>query len=140
MIQLLLLCVIFAVIPKGEPEDTGLIFEPEHKIEEPAPGEAYTETIDIPGYGNMTLSEKKKEIQLINPEDNSVYFVYTLSEGDTEVYKTDAILPGNSVMADLWSILDAGDHDITIAVSTYDVETEETCNGTAQTVNIMIEK
>lgn len=143
LLLLLLLCGVLAFLPKGgttEPEKPGLTFEEEHKIEEPEPGEAYTETIDIPGYGKMDLTEKKKEAQLINPEGNTVYFVYTLSENGTEVHKTDAILPGNSVMVDLWSKLDAGEHDITFAVETYDTETEESCNGTAQTVKVVVTK
>lgn len=118
----------------------GLEFEPPHDIVEEDKREAVTETIEIPGYPNITLSESKKELQLINPEGNTVYFMYIILEGDTEIYRTKAILPGNSVMCDLYSKLDSGTHTLTLSVVTYDVDTQAGCNGADQDILVTIEK
>lgn len=141
LLFLLIFLIIFTLwIRRPTDDKPGLKFETEHAIEEPEERSAYTETIDVPGYSRVILNSSKKEMQLVNPEGNSVYFMYTLTEGDEEIHKTDAILPGNSVMVDLWSKLDAGDHQVLLSISTFDIETEEACNGTSQRVTVVVEK
>ncbi len=142
LLPLILMFLIFirltSVTPQPEVPDFSV--EPEHAIEEAPVRKSYTETIDIPGYQKATLTSENKEIQLINPAGNSVFFIYTVLADGEEIYKTDGILPDNSVMADLWSLLDAGDHNVTLSISTFDLEDKEPCNGSSQDIVVTVEK
>lgn len=140
LIVLVILALLFAkrnVAPKNE-----LDFEDDKKIEaEDNTTEASTEYIDVPGYSNLQVTSEKKTVRLINPEDNTVYFVYQInSDNGKMIYKTKAIKPGNMVEVDLYSILSSGDHTVNIVVNTYDVDTQEVCNGTTQQVMINVVK
>lgn len=96
--------------------------------------EAYTESITIPGYSDWTITKKSPSVRLKNPEDNTVYMVYTISENDNIIYKTKAIKPGNMIELNLKELLSVGEHDLSIQIETYDITTEESCNGSTQTI------
>ncbi len=97
--------------------------------------EANTESIEIPGYAEMHLDETKKEIQLINPEGNTVYFVYTIKdEADNVIYESQAIEPNKMISVNLYDLLEIGEHKLFFAISTYDIETKTPCNGATQEV------
>lgn len=100
--------------------------------------EPILETIDIPGYADMTLDASYRDINLKNPEGNTVYFVYTLSENDEVVYETNAIIPGEMVKVDAYELLGTGEHDLMISIATYDVETEGSCNGASQEIKVTV--
>ena len=126
-------------VSSDEPKQT-LEFEDGEDIPEPTYQEAIVETIDIPGYSDLTLDAEKPGINLTNPEGNTVYFVYRISEGENVIYETKAIEPGKMVPVDLLDDLSAGQHDITLEIMTYDVETQSTCNGTMQTISVTVNK
>ena len=94
--------------------------------------ESMSESVEIPGYTNFEVSNKKPTVKLSNPESNTVYMVYTILENDNLVYKTKAIKPGNMVELNLKELLDKGNHNLTIQINTYDLDTEEACNGATQ--------
>ena len=48
--------------------------------------QASTEMIEIPGYSNLTISKEFPEVRLVNPEGNTVYLQYTISENGEEKY------------------------------------------------------
>lgn len=96
-------------------------------------------TIAIPGYANLTVSKENSAVRLVNPEENTVYLKYALYEGDALVCETKAIKPGNMYEAELFGILGKGDHELSFVISTYDIETEEMCNGATQRVNLLVE-
>lgn len=142
----LLLGLLFGLLffggrPENKPVDNkpSLEFEQGEDIPEPEFHDAIVETIDIPGYSDMTLSDTKPAVNLTNPEGNTVYFVYRLSEGETVIHETKAIEPGKMVQLDLKSLLSVGEHEITFEIMTYDVTTQTTCNGTVQTVSVTIQ-
>ena len=73
-------------------------------------------------------------LSLINPEENTVYLVYTIYENNEQIAATKAIKPGNMTDINLKDILSTGEHSLTIKINTYDIETHESCNGATQTI------
>ena len=101
--------------------------------------EANSESTQIPGYTDLYVSAENPEIQLINPEGNTVYFQYTISENDTTIFETKAIAPNKMVTCNLKELLPVGEHTLNFSISTYDIETEAACNGATQEVKLTVE-
>ena len=102
--------------------------------------EANAESIDIAGYANIYLNEEQKTVNLINPKGNTVYFKYVISdEAGNVLIETDLIAPNQMVEKDLYSLLDKGEHTLSFAISTFDVDTQEPCNGAVTEVKTVIE-
>jgi hypothetical protein len=100
--------------------------------------EAVIETISIPGFYDMTITEQNPELNLTNPEGNTVYLVYRISNGDDVIYESQAIPPGKMLTPDIRELLSPGSYSLTFDVMTYDTETQAECNGTSQTVNVTV--
>ena len=63
-------------------------------------GEKNTDTIDIPGYGSITLKADASEqsVNLYNPEQNTCYFRMTLLLSDgTQLWQSGLIEPGKGI-------------------------------------------
>ena len=63
-------------------------------------GEKNTDTIDIPGYGSITLKADSAEqsVNLYNPEQNTCYFRITLLLSDgTQLWQSGLIEPGKGI-------------------------------------------
>ena len=63
-------------------------------------GEKNTDTIDIPGYGSITLKADAAEqsVNLYNPEQNTCYFRMTLLLSDgTQLWQSGLIEPGKGI-------------------------------------------
>lgn len=82
----------------------------------------------IPGYGHECLHAENKELYLVNPDRNQVYFQYEIEIKNKVIYKSDLIPPNKMVKANLYSVLDAGDYDTILHISTFDIHTNEPCN------------
>ena len=96
---------------------------------------ANSESIEIPGYAEMHLDAEQKEIQLINPENNTVYFVYTIKDDtDNILYESQAIEPNKMIPVNLYDLIDIGEHKLFFSISTYDIDTQAPCNGATQEV------
>lgn len=105
-------------------------------------GEASVESITIPGYAAITVSSDSPTVQLINPDGNTVNMVYTISYNDDIIYETDGAVPaGKAVEADFYQLFDgkAGSYDLTFQISTYDITTNQPCNGATQAVTLTIQ-
>lgn len=99
------------------------------------------ETITIPGYSVLYVDESSKTVRLVNPEENTVYLQYSILKDEDTIYSTKGIKPGNMVEADLYSALKdygTGEYALSFIISSYDVDTQETCNGATQTVYITV--
>ena len=96
--------------------------------------------ISIPGYKKIIVDNNNPNIKLVNPSDNDVYFVYTITNIETEkvIYKTNAIKPGNMIELNIKNILDAGEYSLSFQIDTYDYETQVACNGAVQKVSLYI--
>lgn len=100
---------------------------------------ASSESIEIPGYAEMYLDKDNKEILLINPKGNTVYFVYTVNdESGNKIYETKAIEPNKAVSVNLYDELKVGEHKLSFVIATYDIETKAPCNGATQEVTVII--
>lgn len=101
--------------------------------------QASSESIEIPGYAEMHLDAGNKEIQLINPKGNTVYFVYEIKdEGGKTIYESKAIEANKAVNANLYDALGVGEHKLSFVISTYDVKTKASCNGATQDVIVIV--
>lgn len=152
LISVAVVCIIGAILmftqpqkqidinPDGVPTDLQIANGQEWDGNLPQNGEQTTasaESIEIPGYAEMHLSAENKEIQLINPKDNTVYFVYTIKDDDDNViYESQAIEPNKMISVNLYDLLEVGEHKLFFAISTYDIETKAPCNGATQEVAV----
>lgn len=103
--------------------------------------QASTESISIPGYSDLYVSADNPSIELINPDNNTVYMVYTVSYKDKVIYETDGVIPaGKMVDANFYELFNKkqGAYDVVFQISTYDVETNAPCNGATQHVTINV--
>ena len=102
--------------------------------------EASSESIAIPGYGQLVLSEKTQKVSLINPNGNTVIMVYTLYKDDGNIYQTKGLAPGKVNECNLYELLGGvkGTYKVQFKIETYDVETFEPCNGATQDVEVII--
>lgn len=96
------------------------------------------DSISIPGYGNLQISESSQNVRLVNPSENTVYLDYKLSENGEEIFDSKAIAPGKMVECNLYDLLTQGSHTVTFAINTYDIDTHEACNGSTQDVSVTV--
>lgn len=97
--------------------------------------------IDIPVFSEIYIYEDDPNVYLNNPEYNNVYFQFKVSDTDGNVlYDEDVkVEPGKALPVDFYSILGKGEHEVAIDISTFDIETGETCNGAHQMAKIIAE-
>ena len=99
------------------------------------------EYVEVPSlYSTYDLTDKSKEVYLINPEGNSVYFKYILFIDGVEIYSTGYIQPGKMVRANLYDILDSGSYKVKAVVITIDIETYAVCDGANLSTIVNIRK
>ena len=100
-----------------------------------------TEAIEVPGFdSNYVINESNPSIYLINPENNTVLFRFTLFINGTQIYQSEYIPPNKMVTPDLYSSLDKGTYNLTIQMDTLDIETLEPCNSVSQKTVIQVVK
>lgn len=100
-----------------------------------------TEAIEVPGFdSSYVINKANPTIYLINPENNTVLFRFTLFVNGTQIYQSDYIPPNKMVTPDLYSSLDEGKYNLTIQMDTLDIETLETCNSVSQETVIQVVK
>ena len=102
--------------------------------------QATAESIEIPGYSELYVNKENPNIQLINPEGNTVYFVYTIKENEKIIYETKAIEPNKMVDVNLKDMLSIGEHNLSFIISTFDIETQAACNGATQEVKVVVQE
>lgn len=103
------------------------------KITQPDSG-----AIEIPCYFDLYL-KTNEPLKLINPAENTVYFVYTIYENGEQIYKSKAIAPDTMILSRLPYLLPVGEHNLTFDISTFDIETQEPCNGAQMEVKLTTE-
>ena len=100
--------------------------------------------IQIPGYGEITVTEGSESIDmsLVNPEENPCYFQFTLTVTDDNeeviLYESELVEPGKAVKTfDVENLPEAGDYDMTIKISTYSLDDGETRMNGAEVATIL---
>ena len=144
ILLLLLLLIIFMTAFKAcngnvpiDDVSKPLEFEQNMPIADMEP-EAIVEMIDIPGFTDLQISDSNPSIKLKNPENNTVHFIYRLSENGNVIHETKAIQPGNMAQVNLASLLSKGEHNVLFEIMTYDVDTKTACNGSSQLVKVVV--
>ena len=100
-----------------------------------------TEAIEVPGFdSSYVINEANPTIYLVNPENNTVLFQFTLFVNGTQIYQSDYIPPNKMVTPDLYSSLDEGTYNLTIQMDTLDIESLEPCNSVSQETIIQVVK
>ena len=94
--------------------------------------------IEIPGYANLIVSTASPNVQLVNPDSNDVYFIYTITEDGNEIYTSKAIEPAKMIDVPLGTMLGAGEHTCTFDISCIDIATQSPCNGGVMQVDILV--
>ena len=99
------------------------------------------EYFELQGFGQLQIDNNNRNINLINPKDNKVYLEYKVTNGETVLFETELINPGNMVQYDVFSCLDAGEHTLTYIINVYDIETLDTLwSGIKQEQNVFIKE
>lgn len=76
---------------------------------------------ELVGFGQLELNENNRNLNLINPSENSVYLSFDVIYNDDVLYQTKLIEPGKMEQYDVYSCLDAGKHTITYSINVYDI-------------------
>lgn len=135
LLLLLLLSVNFSEDLFNIAETTGIINETNTPV-----NSSITETTKIPGYSNIILNSEKPNINLSNPEGNTVYMVYDIQDEEgNSIFTSNAIPAGQMLPVDMYSKLSKGSHKVKFTITTFDSETKAQCNGATQEVDIIIE-
>lgn len=99
------------------------------------------EAIKIPGTKSYYLiTEEQPEINLINPENNTVYFKYTIIVDNEVIHSTNWIEPNKMVKVNLWELLDEGTYNAEFHIDTLDCIKETPCTSSNLVAKISIEK
>lgn len=94
----------------------------------------------IPGFVPLEITKDDPYIQLGNPKENTVYFIYQIVDDKTKktVYQTNAIKPGKAVEWNPYEQLKKGKYKLNIIISTYDLKTSRGCNGAKQQMDLTL--
>ena len=87
--------------------------------------------IQIPGYESIVIPAGTKDVsvELVNPEENQVYFQisFYLPETDETIYTSDLIRPGQHLYEiTLDKEMEAGEYPLTVKYSTFTADEEMT--------------
>lgn len=93
--------------------------------------------IQIPGYKSITIpaGEKEVSVELMNPEENTVYFQisFYLPETEETIYTSKMIKPGQHLYEiTLEKEMEAGEYPLTVQYATYSADGEMTPRNSAE--------
>lgn len=109
--------------------------------------ETEEEMIEFPGFTKVVVNEANQEIQLYNFPENTVYFVYTITDATTGdvVFTTDAIAPGNATKWNVYETLGEGTHTVVIETMAWELVQDSSevgwnfCQGLRNTVQVIVQ-
>ena len=143
--------VIGAVIWQGTRPGEVTNFNKSFEAEQQAPGEESTQSagaaagIQIPGYKSITIPAGTKDVsvELMNPEENKVYFEisFYLPETDETIYTFDLLRPGQHIYdITLDREMEAGEYPLTVRYATYSADEEmQPRNGAEVNCTLIVE-
>lgn len=100
--------------------------------------DTYTELM---GFGELEINSDFHDIYLINPKDNDVYLSFDVIYDDETLYQSGLIEPGKMEEFDIYDRLDAGRHELTYSISSYELGTKALLwSGIRQNQQILIIK
>ena len=91
------------------------------------------ESIRFPGYPEITIDAGREDIPIVltNPETNPCYFQFSISlDGGDPIYESEWVKPGDAIRGfDLTTAIEPGDYEMSIAIATKSLDTQENMNG-----------
>ncbi|BBF41347.1 hypothetical protein lbkm_0021 [Lachnospiraceae bacterium KM106-2] len=102
------------------------------------------EGIKIPGYGEISVSEGAKEMEmaLVNPKDNPCYFQFTVlisvEEKQVTLYESQLIEQGRAITVfPVENLPSAGDYKMKVKINTYSLKDRKTPLNGAQVNTVL---
>lgn len=119
-----------------EEETTGIV----ETIAESKPEESnfVPDTMDIPGFSDITVSSDSKNVLLYNPMNNKCMLGYQILSGSACIYESNMIMPGEFEAADIYNKLIKGVYRIKILTTGYTMQ-GESLNSVSQSVILKVE-
>lgn len=138
-----LLFLFFRIKTKAkirEEETTGIVETiAETVIQTEADTEIFIpDTMDIPGFSDISVSSENQNIVLYNPKDNKCMLGYRITSGSLCIYESEKIMPGKIETADIYNSLDKGIYRVKILTTGYTLDGKE-LNSVSQSVIIYVE-
>lgn len=104
-----------------------------------------TAGIQIPGYTSITIAADTTDVsvELVNPEENNVYFQisFYLPDTDETIYTSDLIKPGQTIYdITLERAMEVGEYDMTVIYSTFTADDEMSPRNGAEVNTTLIVK
>jgi len=99
------------------------------------------EYIKFPGYNDMTYTDPSQTLNLYNPKENGVYFIFTVEEPGTGemIWESEKIYPGEKYSWDIQSYFSEGEHLVNLVIKTFHVESGAAMNGLNEVLHFTIE-
>ncbi len=119
-------------------ETTEYVIEPEDTIPDVTHDDYGDGYMDIPGFGNFTMTDNSHEMLLYNPENNSCLLQYKIYVQDMLVYESAQIYSGESEAADFFQRLQKGRYSMTIQTTGYSPDGKTQFNTVNQTVELNV--
>lgn len=88
-------------------------------------GDFVPDTMDIPGFSDITLTDEYKYIILYNPSTNHYMLKYTILAEEVCLYESGYLQPGEVEEADIFNKLVRGIYNVRIITTGYAEEAEE---------------
>ena len=96
---------------------------------------------ELVGFGRLEINNDNRNLNLINPSNNTVYLSFDVIYDNESLYQTKFIEPGKMEVFDIYSCLNAGEHTITYSINVYDlVDQKPLWTGIKQEQEIIIKK
>lgn len=117
---------------------TGEYVEKEYKPQEVSRGRVY-----IPAITDFTITKDYPYLTLFSPEDNAgnYYLKYEFIDNASGkmIYESDYLEGGFKYSVDFGALLESGEYDVTVNVSSKDVITLEDKNGATSQIHVVVE-
>lgn len=125
--------------PKAQIREEVTTGEYETIIEsEPETSEFIPETMDIPGYSDLLVSDREPAIILYNPVSNKCQLGYRIISGNICIYESEKLQPGETANANIYRNLTKGVYRVKIITTGYGMDGSE-LNSVCQTVILKVE-
>ena len=96
-------------------------------------------TMDIPGYSDISMSKNSDGIILFNPENNPCGLEFYIYSGDKLVFKSGVLVPGKEERADIYNKFEPGIYEIQI-ITVGVTEDNEKLNSVSQIIKLEIKE
>lgn len=129
ILSIIVIAGIYSFVEPKEVTNYAEFEEDQKKTENGEPDNGVTAGIQIPGYKSIIIPEGTKDVsvELVNPEENAVYFQisFYLPDTDETIYTSKLIKPGQHIYEiTLNKEMEAGEYPLTVRYETFSADEE----------------